>query len=209
MHYFIDGYNLLFRLVRAFGEEELQPMREKVIEDLSKKIKLLKLDATIVFDSYYHEGFRSRNLFLSTEVLFTDEGETADECIIDELKKSRTPKQEIVVTSDKKLAWQARLKGAQTIMVEEFIKILNQRCQKRSLKKAAGRADASQEKIKLQPKKKRETLIEHYERIFEASSEKIASKKSKTIKLKEAQQTKEKPLSDFERWLQAFEKGSD
>src|ERR1700722_447984 len=105
MHYFIDGYNLLFRVVRALIDEDLQQQREKIIADLSHKISLLNIDATIIFDSYYQKGLRERSFSQSLEVLFTDEGETADECILDELKKCPHPRNEMVVTSDKKLAW--------------------------------------------------------------------------------------------------------
>ena len=36
MHYFIDGYNLLFRILRA--GDNLQKQREEIIQDLEIKI---------------------------------------------------------------------------------------------------------------------------------------------------------------------------
>ena len=42
MHYFIDGYNLLFRL--CMDSEDLQSQREAIIHDLNKKISLIKMD---------------------------------------------------------------------------------------------------------------------------------------------------------------------
>jgi len=131
MHYFIDGYNLLFRVIKALKEENLQQQREHLIEDLSQKIALLKIDATFVFDSTYHPGLRQKTFCEGVEILFTDEGETADECIIDELKRRPHPRAETVITSDKKLAWQARLCGAHTETIEQFLSTLNQRYRKR------------------------------------------------------------------------------
>ena len=51
---------------------------------------------------------RTRSHYDELEILFTAEGETADEYIIDEIKNHPHPQQETVVTSDKKLAWHVR-----------------------------------------------------------------------------------------------------
>jgi uncharacterized protein len=123
MHYFIDGYNMLFRLLH--GNADLQSRRESIIQDLNKKISLLKLDASIVFDSTYQIGGRSRSHYDNLEILYSAEGETADEYILDELKNTLHPSQETVITSDKKLAWQARNFSAHTESIEEFILRLN------------------------------------------------------------------------------------
>ena len=123
MHYFIDGYNMLFRLLH--GIDNLQRLRESIIHDLNKKISLLKLDASIVFDSTFQIGDRSRSHYEKLEILFSAEGETADEYILDELKNTLNPTQETVVTSDKKLAWQVRNRSAHTESVEDFIRRLN------------------------------------------------------------------------------------
>lgn len=210
MHYFIDGYNLLFRLVRAREGENLQKMREMIIEDLSRKITVLNLNATLVFDSYHHESLRSRTLFHSLELLFTDEGETADECILEELRKCKKPKDEMVVTSDKKLAQQARLKGAKTVSVEEFLADLNRRYQKRTEKRVE-----EKEKIEFKESKKAESLNDYYLRIFEADvPEKKESKKAdlklnKESEKKVRKEKKEEQVSDFERWLKAFQENAD
>lgn len=197
MHYYIDGYNLLFRLIKQ-GDEDLQKQRELFVEDLSQKINSLNIDATIVFDSFYQKGMRARSFKLNFEVLFTDEGETADDCIIDELKKMPNTRLVTVVTSDKKLAWQARLKGAHTQTVEEFVAFLHQRWRKKM---------HPPEKIKktesppLAPIKEKEEVIEEfYLRTFEESL-------SQDPYFKNEQKRKEKRKTDFERWLEAFENG--
>lgn len=123
MHYFIDGYNLLFRLLH--GSENLQSQREAIIYDLNRKISLVKIDVSIVFDSTFQMGGRTRTHYDQLEILFTAEGETADEYIMDEIKNHAHPQQETVVTSDKKLAWRVRNRSAHTETVEEFILWLN------------------------------------------------------------------------------------
>jgi uncharacterized protein len=123
MHYFIDGYNMLFRLLH--DNENLQSQRESIIYDLNKKISLIKLDVSVVFDSRFQIGGRSRSHYDNLEILFSAEGETADEYILDEIKNASQPQQETVVTSDKKLAWQVRGGLAHTESVEEFILWLN------------------------------------------------------------------------------------
>jgi predicted RNA-binding protein with PIN domain len=123
MHYFIDGYNLLFRLLHGSGD--LQSQREAIIYDLNKKISLIKLDVSIVFDAAFQIGERTRSHYEALEILFTAAGETADEYILDEIKNNPDPRQEIVVTSDKALAWRARSCAAHTESVEEFMFWLN------------------------------------------------------------------------------------
>lgn len=198
MHYFIDGYNLLFRLVKA-SDEDLQLQREKIIEELGKKINLLNIDATIVFDSYYQKGMRERSHKQNFEVLFTDEGETADECILDELKTRKNIRQEIVVTSDKKLAWQARLKGAQTQTVEDFFAFLKQKWRK---KVHSPRKQEPLAFVPPPPPEKKESIEDFYLRSFE---EALAEE---PFYIKERQK-EEKRKSDFERWLEAFEDNHD
>lgn len=140
MHYFIDGYNLMFRVSRAGGD--LQKQRQDIIQDLEIKINALNLNVTLVFDAQYQNTESSRSHILGVEILFTNVGETADEYILHALKEETKPHLQTVVTSDKKLAWLARRSYAKTETVEEFISLLNRRY-----------------KNKLQPKKPSKKLI--------------------------------------------------
>lgn len=125
MHYFIDGYNLMFRVSRAGGD--LQSRRQEIIQDLEIKINALGLNVTLVFDAQFQNNESSRSHLLSLEILFTNPGETADEFILNALKEDTRPHQQTVVTSDKKLAWLARRRHAHTESVEDFISLLNRR----------------------------------------------------------------------------------
>jgi predicted RNA-binding protein with PIN domain len=216
MHYYIDGYNMLFRLMYA-RPDDLQMRREKIIQELNKKVALIKIDVSIVFDATFQEGDRSRSHFQSLEILFTAQGETADEFILDELKNSRHPQQEIIVTSDKKLAWHARHSLAQTKSVESFYAWLN----------AAYKNKLNQKSVTLTPAKPVAPLIlpptpsseiancsSYYEHIFEArfqeNIQKEESHKKKSAKPPARRPKKIKPPeiqapSEMERWLKAFE----
>src|ERR1700730_8668893 len=101
MHYFIDGYNLLFRLIPD-SHDDLQSHRERVIHDLNTKISLIKIEVSIIFDAAFQIGERTRSYYDALEILFTAEEETADEYILDEVKNASHPQTIVVVTSDKK-----------------------------------------------------------------------------------------------------------
>ncbi|WP_068467675.1 NYN domain-containing protein [Candidatus Protochlamydia phocaeensis] len=233
MHYFIDGYNLLFRLMH--GSDDLQQSRQQIILDLNKKISLVKLDVSLVFDAAFQEGDRTRSHFDALEILFTAEGETADEFILEEIKNSIFPQQETVVTSDKRLAWQARHRSAHTESIEEFMVWLN-KSYKNKLKQLKNprpppkKTVASPIPATLKPllpspspaqQAKAEECGDYYTRIFEERYQELLkqekprklketarppSKKRKRAKdpFKEERPSVEGP-TEMERWLKTFE----
>lgn len=231
MHYYIDGYNLLFRLLRY--DSDLRKQREQIIQNLSVKIEFLGLDATLVFDSQYQEGESTRGHLKSLEIFFTSEGETADEFIIQELKNCKDPRKETVVTSDKKLAWRARRKAAQSESVEAFVEWLNIRCRNKRRNLQAKRQQteslaptsppsASAETMKTAPPSKAiplESCSEYYASVFENKFNELAKEENderqKKIerKAQKSKKRKTKPIekeADFrsqeEKWLEIFEK---
>ena len=125
MLYVIDGYNLMYRVLRV--GEDLQKQRESVIHDLSVKIQILGLKVILVFDAQHQLGEEQRTRYTPFEIVFSPHGKTADECILDLLKRQKTLTQVTVVTSDKKLAWLARRQEAKTENVEDFMAWLTKR----------------------------------------------------------------------------------
>lgn len=230
MHYYIDGYNLLFRMLRA-SDEDLQTQREMVIQDLNKKIQILQLDITLVFDAQYQFGDTTRSHLNYLEILFTSKGETADDFIINELKSTDSPRQETVVTSDKKLAWRARRKHAHTESVEEFLEWLNRRYknvkkQKKKEKKVvltlppvAPAKPAQKPAVPSKPTSKAsaEECFDFYLHEFEKNFEEVVLKSQPLIlpetapeppihkKLRKPKEQVEKGISDMERWHKIFE----
>lgn len=198
MHYYIDGYNMLFRLMHS--EEGLQSQREKIIYELNKKIALLKIDVSIVFDATYQIGDRTRSHYDQLEILFTDHGETADEFILEEICNSKSPRQETVVTSDKKLAILVRKKSAHTESVEEFLQWLD-RVYKNRLKRLKN-AEAikpslippkgpvpikivENKTIELSVQSSPEECADYYEQIFESKFQAIIKEEEAKPKKKE------------------------
>lgn len=236
MHYYIDGYNLMFRIVRA--ADDLQSQRQKIIRDLNEKIKLLDLDVTIVFDSQYQIGDSSRSHLNVMEIRFSAHGETADEHILKELKKASNTREETVVTSDKKLAWLSRRKGAKTESVDEFMLWLNKRYKNKlrhqkhpeeELKKEAQKppkeakntsVESSEPPMKATP----EECFEFYLVQFESSYKELiqnepirrSTEQNRKSKPKIQKKKKKKILKEaedqtslLEKWLNAFERSLD
>lgn len=204
MHYYIDGYNLMFRVVRA--GDDLQSQRIKIIKDLNAKVHLLQIEATIVFDAQYQLGETSRTHFKDLEIFFTAEGETADEYILRHIKGVSHPENCTVVTSDKRLAWAVRRRLAKTESVEEFLGWLNKRFfnkirhlkEKEELKPPkALHLPKKPVKRKKEIKEDPEDRLHYYLKIFE--------EKMGELKVEEPK----KRLSDYERWLKAFEEGEN
>jgi len=124
MHYFVDGYNLLFHL--SDDPQSLEYERNQLIEALNFSARKFHLQITVIFDAI-SQGEFSRSHFHELEIIFTSKGESADEYILDALNYTNSPRNITVVTSDKGLARLSRNLGAQTKSIESFIKWLNKK----------------------------------------------------------------------------------
>lgn len=114
MHYFIDGYNLLFYL--SDETKNLEEAREQIIDSLVDT----KFSLTLVFDGKradlphrMHKG--------SLEIVYTSKGQSADDYIIEEMSFVKNPKVYTIITSDKKLASICRQMGAYTQSIDLFL----------------------------------------------------------------------------------------
>ena len=220
MHYIVDGYNLLFRILTS--SVDLATRRQTIIENLNKKIQVVGIDVTIVFDSHYRleEGHKSHYNHL--EIQFTSRGVTADDWIIEKVKRLPHPEREIVVTSDKKLAWSVRHSLAKTETIEEFVSSLNRRYKNKLLgeKKQAGSSQKpflkSVKQVNIEKSTicelKPEECFEFYLKEFEENVSKFAKPEKppkKIAKLKKHEFQKKQKIevdhkSDMERWLEIF-----
>jgi Predicted RNA-binding protein containing a PIN domain len=230
MHYYIDGYNLLFRILRA--GDDLRTQREQITTDIEVKTAALDVDATLVFDSHYQEDDSTRSHLRNLEIVFSALGETADEYILQEIKESQNPSHHTVVTSDKKLAHLCRLRLAKTESVEEFLSSINKRYKnKLSQRKKPEPQTLAPPPPKIAPKPAHfipkaddsaESCFDFYLNSFEDSvkliesqtppkpppkPKKISAKQSKKIKSNESASKEDSHLSDMERWQNAFENG--
>jgi len=218
MHYYIDGYNLLFR---ALGPslDNLKYHRKALISSLNTKIASLKLEVTIVFDSQYLAGEGSRSHYKHLEICFTPLGVTADEYILQELEFCSAPQREVVITSDRDLAYKARTYSASTESVEEFLGWLNKRYKKKALarhkpmelppsKKKDTALAAVQppivEKIKLPPEGTIEYYLLQFEEKLKALKVPEPPKRAKQKKKKIPVDIEPSHLTEEERWLKIF-----
>lgn len=209
MHYYIDGYNLLFRKVKA--GENLSTQRQALITELNYKASLLGLDVTLVFDAQYQPDDETRSHFNALEIRFSAKGETADQLILNELKRCKNPAQNTVVTSDKKLAWYARCRLAKTESIEDFMSSLNRRCRN---KRTPAKKEALLPPVVL---KEEPTLSspsagtdDYYLKIFEKMAEGLPPPKVKKPSTKPRkspflpQDPKKPEEDDMARWLRLF-----
>ncbi|MCE2982516.1 MAG: NYN domain-containing protein [Parachlamydia sp.] len=214
MHYYIDGYNLLFKLSHP---AILQAARERLIEDLNQKAALLNLNATLVFDSTFQLSEASRSHFYHLEILFTAHGETADEHIIDIIKNLRSKGQATVITSDKHLASTIRHLGALTEGVDAFTQRINKSFKKK-IHKPKKETPLLVSPAPTPDEVKEEVPSDPYERLFEARYQElllkepirtpkpeIISKKKKRSLFENPPSPQQKAANDMERWLKAFE----
>ncbi len=210
MHYYIDGYNLMFRMGLAGGD--FKKDRETIISKIYERIELVELDVTLVFDAQYRFGLGSRTHLHFLEICFTDEGETADDYILNELRSCPTPRNETVITSDNRLAWRARRLHAHTESVEEFYG----RLEKRFRKKLKGGAEVPRIHIVQPPvpvlgpidPAPGDTLEESqgfYLLEFEKNLKKLMSEEQKMPKFKQLKADERKGETETARWERLFE----
>lgn len=230
MHYFIDGYNLMFRFFNE--DDELRAQREMIIEDLNTKS--LDLNVTLVFDAQYQSGEMSRSHYQNLEILFSAQGETADDLILEEIARELRPRQVVVVTSDKKLAWFARRCSAKTESVEQFMDWLNRRYknQLRAFKKAKPPLPKHPSPIKEEGEKAPSVLplapvlptaqaspeecfdyyLDRFQKELDAAAQNLPKKlEQKSIKpthpKRKGKKPPEEPIQDhIARWLEIFER---
>ncbi len=228
MHYIIDGYNLLFRILTK--GEDLASQRQHIIESLNRKIQVIGIDVSIVFDSNYNITESTKSHYNHLEIQFTSKGITADDWIINLIKRSKIPEHAIVVTSDKRLSVQIRQLLGKTETVEEFVTQLNKRYKNKieSLKAVPEKNETNALITPLMPLRSTlkpktalpknhelqpEQCFEFYLKQFEDNFNKMAKpekpqKKVPKIKKHEFPKEKkqeEKYQSDLERWQNAFE----
>jgi predicted RNA-binding protein with PIN domain len=121
MQYWIDGYNLIFKLPDLKGS--LEEKRRVVIKELNAQARRLSLEITVVFDA--QDPARSLDHICHYDalaIIYTTSHQTADESILQMIANSRTPLDFCIVTSDKDLAHKASLLGAQTLSLANFWK---------------------------------------------------------------------------------------
>ena len=123
MHYWIDGYNLFFRLTKSY--KTLKQEERNLLEMLCSLMTRLNVLLTVVFDGREKDPPEPllRNL-RALRIVYTPAIQTADTYILEMIDSSSKPAEEMVVSSDAELLHRAKQKGARTQTVEAFIRHL-------------------------------------------------------------------------------------
>jgi len=131
MHYYIDGYNLLFRTAWKSHSQSLEKGRSDLIHELDRKAKLCRLNITVIFDAPLQTEELKRGHFHSLEIIFTAYGQTADDYIISYFETKKSLHHATLVSSDKRLQHRVQALGAKTEPVEQFLSWLEKKSRKK------------------------------------------------------------------------------
>ena len=124
MKLIIDGYNLMYKLKP--NDPTLEKKRERLILLLSEFKKINNVDLILVFDGKFQEsGHRGYETRAGIKIIFSAKEETADDVIIDILRKRKEkPKNYAVVSSDNKIKDFAYENNIHIILSEDFLEYL-------------------------------------------------------------------------------------
>lgn len=198
MHYYVDGYNLLFR--NFLDDIDLKTQREQFIKELNAKINIANIDISLVFDASFMAGDATVSHYQHLEILYTAYGESADDFIIHKLRiECSSPQKEVVVTSDKRLAWRAKCAGAHTQSIEEFLSWLN-KIYKNKLRHKKVEKQTSippKETVKKPAEGSLDYYLHTFETRYEILSEHEKKKPKKVVKRQSVKTQKEKERNIF------------
>ncbi len=119
MHYYVDGYNLLFKEAWARSSSSLEEARKTLIKELDSLATQLNLSITVVFDAPFQTEDLKRGHYRSLEIIFTAYGQTADDYLVETLR--HLGKKVLVVTSDRGLRSRVKTMGAEVEGVHDFL----------------------------------------------------------------------------------------
>lgn len=129
MQYFVDAYNLLFKLQPSRGS--LEQKRTVVISTINEFALQLNLSIILIFDATRQKerlGI-ARGHYEALEIVYTED-KSADDYILKEVEYSRNPSLIVVVTSDRELGGRASQLGAKIMSIRQFSEWLVKKKQK-------------------------------------------------------------------------------
>ncbi|ABP66971.2 protein of unknown function DUF901 [Caldicellulosiruptor saccharolyticus DSM 8903] len=103
MHFMVDGYNFInaWSKLKEIAKDDLEVARKKLIDILADFSGYKGYRITVVFDSHLVKGAqRKKEVINNIEVVFTKEGETADNYIEKYVYENAKYESIAVVTSD-------------------------------------------------------------------------------------------------------------
>ncbi|MBM3207315.1 MAG: hypothetical protein FJZ57_01745 [Chlamydiae bacterium] len=134
MHYYIDGYNWLFRTPKS--RKSFEEKRREFIKNIHTLVEGRTCLVTIVFDSSDpSRDLCSKGNYDFLEIVFTPKKQTADQYIESAVENATKPRLITVVTLDRELQQKCMLRGANIVTMEEFFDIFTKNKNKSRKKK--------------------------------------------------------------------------
>jgi len=122
MQYLIDGHNLIGKIPDLSLKDPDD--EHKLICRLHVFAQRIRKPVAVVFDPGSNYVPPHRQSYSDVKASYARRGQTADQLIIDRVRKARNPREVMVVTSDRELAGRVRALGARIISSEEFVGIM-------------------------------------------------------------------------------------
>jgi uncharacterized protein len=207
MHYFIDGYNLLFRTSWKAFHSNLEDARKTLIREIDTYAALLHFTITIVFDAPFQSDELSRSHFRNLEIIFTSKGLTADDYLVDFFSHAKEGTQYTLVTSDKVLSQKVKCLHIKTVRSEDFIDRLRKSSHKKMLlqKRSKPQEKLIKKAYTAKPDQKKE-LYSIYPDTKSSLSKASDVRDTLSSKKNKKNQAQELPsLGDLGRWEEIFE----
>ena len=122
MRYLIDGHNLIGKLpdVSLSDPDDEQ----KLIERLHVYAQRIRRPVAVVFDPGSSYVPPQRSPYGDVKVSFAKRGRSADQMIVNRVRRARNPREITVVTSDRALAGRVSAEGATVMRAEEFVRLM-------------------------------------------------------------------------------------
>lgn len=120
VHLLVDGYNVT-KAEAGFGDLDLQTQRDRLVVEVNNLALRKHVSATVVFDGA--SVVRPRSKRKAVRVVFTDEGEIADDRIV-EILKDLPPHPVVVATNDRELQKRAGELGATIATSDQLLAVL-------------------------------------------------------------------------------------
>jgi uncharacterized protein len=165
-HLIIDGYNYISR-TRASGlggNANFESVRRLLLDKLARYKKERGLRITVVFDAYRSFSLgRQRENFKGIDVVYSKEGETADDVIIGWAREKRAGM--VVVTSDRAIMDEAKENGIAFITPLKLEELMGEMVKPGAVRKDEGEEETGQPVKKGNPRKLPKKLRKAVKRI--------------------------------------------
>lgn len=121
---FVDGYNMIgaWPLFKPYRHNHIEIARDILLFELSNYSNYSRIEVIVVFDAQFVPGVTKRFDKYNVQVVFTDEGETADSFIEKEVQYYINPLNRVyVATSDMAEQWMIFQQGALRQSAQELL----------------------------------------------------------------------------------------